>query len=268
MELLLKHGADTFITDKNGRSVIAFSAAKGFSEITSLLMEYDADPYLVDMYGKNAIDRCGNVDLITIMQKIKKKGVKRSKSTSIVTRTQIFPRVGKEFWKKNKFGRKVKARISEKVNELTNAFVARNTKVLSETLYDAMVKEKEKIVSSNHLWVKMHSKDFEMDLMDCVQSVSKMRLPTFDIASLFGERFILKVKALKKCKAEDLTNKIAKTARVSLESSIQNNHNQIFHEISALLKEKQRDLSYEITSYVHNFTKLVSVMPKNSDFIY
>ena len=133
VNILLKNKADANICDKYGRSPIMLSAAKGFLEISKLLLQYNASPFILDIYHKNAIDRAKNIEMITLLQTCKKH-MKRSKILLIFNNFPIFFKIDIKRFKKSKIGKKVSIRMNEKMIELKNHLSTKFERFLYEII--------------------------------------------------------------------------------------------------------------------------------------
>lgn len=245
----MEKNADPNVLDTNGKTPIAISAGKGYFEITQVLLHYQADPYLCDKFGKNAIDRGKNLDLVMMMQKFKKKNRKKRSKSLILMR--IFPRTSKEFWKNDGLGKNIDRRVVEKICELKNSFLAKNQALMKEFLEESIEKEKGNIREFSLRWVKMHSKGYDKELEEHYQMICRLRVPTIDLSGLFGE---FSVEPFKENFRKALKQSFEKSARAEIQNLFQIAKQDIFHSISFLFKPLKSDLSYEVANFAFKTT--------------
>lgn len=71
-ELLLTHGADIFITDFSGRTVLMFAAFNGDFELANQLLQKGVPSRAVDKLGRSALDfakSCRHIQCIKLLEK-------------------------------------------------------------------------------------------------------------------------------------------------------------------------------------------------------
>ena len=71
-ELLISRGADIFVTDFSGRTVLMFAAFANDPELTGQLLQLGMHPGAVDALGRTALDfasSCRSTDCIELLKK-------------------------------------------------------------------------------------------------------------------------------------------------------------------------------------------------------
>ena len=212
------------------------SAAKGFLEISKLLLQYNASPFILDIYHKNAIDRAKNIEMITLLQTCKKH-MKRSKSLLIFNNFPIFFKIDIKRFKKSKIVKKVSIRMNEKMIELKNHLSTKFERFLYEIITEENNKANLLISNSVNNWIFAYSQNVFSELTVIVKNISQSKLPGSDLDLIFDEQYCLAINKLKSEFRDRIKQKIAKNVKTRLTEEIFSFKPQIFYSISSLLAD-------------------------------
>ena len=243
----MKYRAEVNLSDKNGKNPILISSSKGFIEISRLLIANGANPYLCDKYGKNAIERAKDLNLITLLQKGYNKKRKSKKSKSLTSFTHIFSRINGEEWKKTALGKRIEGKVSEKINEMKNRLTIKNENILNGVISEKICREREKLSESCKKWALAYRIDMNQGIEEHLKRVLTTEPLKFDMAALFDAKYEEKLMDKKNKTTYDLKMHISKPTKLLIQDSIQVSKQYLFHSISKQINNIKEEINSKIS---------------------
>lgn len=208
-----------------------------FSNIVEALLHAGADPRIEDKYGKIAISRCKNLEIVTLIQRSdnRKSFKKRSKSALVYNR--LFVTFDEDEWKNSKLGRKVCGKVAQKVIEVGNSLQAKNEAALRNQIAEALISAREVVRVKIEQWSLAYMMQYRDNLNEIVYSLSQLKPQKIDLYDVWEKAKLQVLQANEKKLNTRIEARIKKKIKRKMQELILQTKNEILGQCLVEIKK-------------------------------
>ena len=209
-----------------------------FSNIVVALLDAGADTRIEDKYGKVAISRCKNLEIVTLIQRSDNRKSHKKRSKSALVYNRLFVTFDEDEWKNSKLGRKVCGIVAQKVIEVGNSLGAKNEAALRNEVAMALTDAREVVKVKIEQWSLAYMMQFRDNLNEIVCSLSQLKPQRIDLHDVWEKAKLQVIQAHEKKHNTRIEARIKKKVKRKMQEFILQTKNEILGLCLVEIKKK------------------------------